>query len=222
MSNALSILRTPKTLLLILLTLGLSACGSVTSMIGSSSGSSSQGAGGLVSYSTVRQRSISSDPYNDPARRPRSMPDRPDYPFNNAIPFFPKNAGQYVSSDFGWRNLYGRLDFHCGIDVPAKIGTPIIAVTDGTVTLSRRAGSKGGIIMHYAGRQYTYWHTVPAKWVKDGTRVRRGQRIGTLANWGNNTHIHYAVYLTEGATSPNARKDRNCVDPMDLAAEGIF
>lgn len=213
-------LNTLKVLMTVVFALALSGCQVLTSSSGSSG--SSQGTGGLVSYDGVRQRSIAQDPYNDPRRRPRSLPNRPDYPFNDEIPFYPKGRANRVSSDFGWRNLWGRLDFHCGVDVPAKIGTPILAVTDGTVTLSRRAGKNGGIIMHFGGRQYTYWHIVPASWVKEGTRVRRGQKIGTLANWGSNTHIHYGVYLTQGETHPNARKDTNCVDPMDLAAAGIF
>ena len=88
--------------------------------------------------------------------------------------------------------------------------------------LARSAGSKGGVVLYSGGRQYTYWHMIPSRGIQQGRRVRAGQRIGTLANWGGNTHLHYSLHLTGNNYSPNARLDTNCVDPMQLARQGLF
>ena len=202
----------------------LTAC-NIGSLVGSStqgSSTSSQGLGGLVAYDTVRQRTARIDPMKNPRQQPLILSPTPDYPFNNSIPFFARNKGEYVSSDFGWRNLWGRIDFHCGTDVVAPIGTPVKAVTSGQITFTRTAGAHGGIVMYHQGRQYTYWHVIPGRRIKNGSYVRQGQTIGRLADWGNNTHLHYAVYITGPNSHPNARVDTNCVDPMALAAEGLF
>lgn len=202
----------------------LAACGpgSLAGSASNGSSASSNAAGNLVAYETVRQRTARVDPMKNPRRRPLTLTPMPDYPFNDAIPFFPRGKGDYVSSSFGWRNLWGKIDFHCGTDVTAPIGTPIKAVTSGYVTFTRSAGAHSGLVMYNEGRQYTYWHVVPSKRVKDGTYVRAGQTIGTLANWGNNTHLHYGIYITGNDSHPNARLDTNCVDPMSLAAQGLF
>lgn len=202
----------------------LSACGGGLGGLTSSSQGSSASSGdrGLIAYQQVRARSLRASNQHNPSHRPRRITDTRKVPFNNAIPFFPRGRGEYVSSDYGWRNLWGRADFHCGVDVVAEPGTPVLAVTSGEVTFVRSAGARGGVVLYVNGRQYTYWHVVPARGLRAGRRVRAGQRLGTLANWGGNTHLHYAVYLTGNNDHPNARKDRNCVDPMALAAEGIF
>lgn len=203
----------------------LSGCNALFGVLGSSSGGSvgsSDNDRGLIAFRLAHVRGTAGEAQADPLRRPRHIRDHPNYPFNNAIPFMPRGAGEYVSSGFGWRNLWGRADFHCGVDVVADAGTPVYAVVGGRVTFTRSAGRRGGVVIYAHGRQYTYWHVNPHRGLSDGDWVRAGQSIGTIANWGSNTHLHYALYLTGNNASPNARETTNCVDPMEMARNGLF
>lgn len=206
--------------------LALTGCGnmfgSVTSSVqGSSTASSAVSADrGLIAYEQIRRRAASGQ--LNPNHRPRTIVDSPNYTFNDEIPFFRRGVGDEVSSDFGWRNLWGRADFHCGVDVTAPIGARVLAVTEGEVTFIRSAGSRGGIVVYNNGRQYTYWHVVPARGLEPGDRIRPGQTIGRLADWGGNTHLHYGIYLTGNDRHPIARETTNCVDPMQLAHQGLY
>jgi len=199
-----------------------SAGASASGSLETSSGSSSSNDQGLIAYEQVRSRSVSSSDQRDPRREPRTIETPPSYPFNDTIPFFPAGVGTDVSSDFGWRMLWGRADFHCGVDVLAPVGTPVLAVVGGEITFVRTAGHRGGVVLYVDGRQYTYWHVTPRDGLEPGDQVRAGQQIGTLADWGNNTHIHYGIYLTGEDDHPNAREITNCVDPMQLAARGLY
>ena len=100
---------------------GSSSSGSSQGSSGSSTDSigSSQGLGGLVAFEAIRERDKRTDPMKNPRRAPNPLRSRPSFAFNNAIPFFPRGRGERVSSHFGWRDLWGRLDFHCGTDVTA-------------------------------------------------------------------------------------------------------
>ena len=216
--------------ILIVSMLILSGCGTLMGSVGSSSTSLSSSASlsgdrserGLIAYRLVHARGVAGSSQADPRRQPRNIQAHQAYPFRNEIPFMPRGAGERVSSGFGWRNLWGRADFHCGVDVVADAGTPVYAVVGGQVTLSRSAGPRGGLVIYSGGRQYTYWHVTPRRGLDSGDRVRRGQQIGTLADWGGNTHLHYGLYLTGDNSSPNARETTNCVDPMELARHRLF
>ena len=196
--------------------------GSVTKGLRGSSASSSAISSdrGLIGYEQARRRAAVGQ--LNPNRRPRTIVDAPSYTFQDEIPFFRPGVGEKVGSDFGWRKLWGKAEFHCGVDVTAPAGARVLAVTGGKVTFLRSAGPHGGVVIYHKGRQYTYWHVVPARSLKSGYRVRPGQTIGHLADWGNNTHIHYGIYLTGSNNHPDARQDSNCVDPMQLAHRGLY
>lgn len=104
------------------------------------------------------------------------------------------------SSGFGWRqNPFTRSgsQFHPGIDMAGKIGTPIYATGDGVVEDPFGSMSGYGIcimIDHGYGFQTLYAH-LSKKLVQPGDHVKRGQIIGYLGNTGPSTgpHLHYEV-----------------------------
>ena len=154
----------------------------------------------------------------DVARKPNKAPtEYKNQPWDHTLPFLDKDQVAEFSSDFGWRSLWGRRDFHGGIDVMAPAGTPIKAITDGKIVYTEDAGKNGGVVIEgldkHKGHFFTYWHMTPGRgWLK-GDVIRKGQKIGTLASWGSNTHLHYAVHISQG---PNykARTDKNAVHPL--------
>ena len=88
--------------------------------------------------------------------------------------------------------------YHTGIDLAAKMGTPILAAADGTVTSAGRE-SDGAVIVkirHDDGYMTLYGHLNPGLDVKVGDKVIRGQEIGTEGDTGKTTgpHLHFALY----------------------------
>ncbi|MEG8177498.1 M23 family metallopeptidase [Nocardia terpenica] len=88
--------------------------------------------------------------------------------------------------------------FHYGIDIAAPIGSPIYAVTDGTVI---DAGPAQGFglwvrIRHDDGTISVYGHMYDFS-VSVGERVRAGQQIARVGNRGDSTgpHLHFEILV---------------------------
>ncbi|WP_299214397.1 M23/M56 family metallopeptidase [uncultured Aquimarina sp.] len=86
--------------------------------------------------------------------------------------------------------------FHGGIDIRAKIGTPIIATANGTITLVKNEGDWGNLIVisHADGYETWYAHLESFN-TKKNQQVQKGQIIGYSGNTGLSTgpHLHYEV-----------------------------
>lgn len=112
-----------------------------------------------------------------------------------------------VSSSYGRRRhpILGYTRMHAGIDFAARYGTPIYAVTDGTVAFAGRHGGHGNYvkISHGGGLATGYGHMSRIA-VSSGTRVRRGQVIGYVGSTGLSTgpHLHYEMYRNGATVNP--------------------
>lgn len=118
-------------------------------------------------------------------------------------------------SGFGWRvhPIHKVRRFHKGIDFTADQGTAIQATGDGVVS---RAGWDSGygkcvVINHGYGYQTLYGHMSRID-VKDGEKVKKGQRIGLIGSTGQSTgpHCHYEVHL-----------NGNIVNPVQYCLDGL-
>lgn len=80
---------------------------------------------------------------------------------------------------------------HFGIDIAAPKGAPVVATTDGVVTMAEDLYFTGNtiIIDHGFGITATYSH-LETMTVKPGETVRQGQRIGTVGSTGRSTGPH--------------------------------
>ncbi|MGX7896132.1 M23 family metallopeptidase [Tsuneonella sp. HG222] len=113
------------------------------------------------------------------------------------------------TSSYGMRRHpilgYGRM--HRGIDFKASYGTPIYAVTDGTIDYAGRHGGHGNFvrIRHGGGLSTGYAHMSRIA-VDNGQRVRRGQVIGYVGSTGLSTgpHLHYEMYRNGAAVNPSS------------------
>nr|WP_239476934.1 M23 family metallopeptidase [Nocardia arizonensis] len=90
---------------------------------------------------------------------------------------------------------------HDGLDIANAIGTPIVAVTDGTVI---EAGPAQGFglwirVLQDDGTIGVYGH-MNEIFVAAGQRLRAGETIATVGNRGQSTgpHLHYEVWRTGG------------------------
>ncbi len=94
------------------------------------------------------------------------------------------------SSSYGPRGS----SMHYGLDIAAPQGTPIYAVFEGKVRMSKSYGDYGKVIVveHGSGLESVYAHN-HTNLVKAGEFVKSGQRIATCGRTGNATgnHLHF-------------------------------
>ncbi len=113
----------------------------------------------------------------------------------------------WISSRFGYREspFTGRREFHRGLDIATRAGSPIVAPADGLVTFSGRKGLMGNMITieHGFGMVTRYGH-LKKLLKKKGDRVKRGETIASVGNTGRSTgpHLHYEVRLNGVAVNP--------------------
>ncbi len=113
----------------------------------------------------------------------------------------------WVTSHFGYRKspFTGLREFHKGLDISTRIGTPVIATADGLVTFSNKKGLLGNMVVidHGHGMSTRYAHL--SKILKpSGSAVKRGDIIAEVGNTGRSTgpHLHYDVRLNGISVSP--------------------
>lgn len=116
-------------------------------------------------------------------------------------------AGGTLTSGFGMRMhpLLGVEREHTGVDLAARMGTPVYATADGVVG---SAGVRGGYglaisIEHGGGMETRFGHLSRLN-VVAGQRVRKGDLIGLVGSTGLSTgpHLHYETRLNGRPVNP--------------------
>lgn len=115
----------------------------------------------------------------------------------------------FVSSGFGSRPspFTGRLQTHKGLDIAARMGTPIHAPGRGIVTAAGTDGAYGiSVDLNHGGGITTKYGHMSKLAVKPGQSVERGDVIGYVGRTGRATgpHLHYEVRLNGVPTNPYA------------------
>lgn len=113
----------------------------------------------------------------------------------------------WFSSGFGYRisPFTGLKEFHRGLDIATRRGTPIVAPADGVVTVARKKGGLGNMLVidHGHGKVTRYGH-LQKLLARRGTHVKRGDKIGLVGNTGRSTapHLHYEVHVNGIPVNP--------------------
>lgn len=113
----------------------------------------------------------------------------------------------HMTSRFGYRNSPWGVgwEFHAGVDIAARRGTPIVATADGVVAFSGWLGLFGNtvILEHGYGYRTLYGHNDKSS-VTVGERVIRGQIIAYIGTTGRSTgpHVHYEVHIHGRQVNP--------------------
>ena len=106
----------------------------------------------------------------------------------------------WLSSGYGRRRSpwTGKNEFHSGLDIANRTGTPVLAPGDAVVRFAGNGNGNGKHIVldHGQGLTTLYGHLSKIHVVK-GQRVRRDQRIANIGNTGQSTnpHLHYEMRL---------------------------
>ncbi|MBU5437993.1 peptidoglycan DD-metalloendopeptidase family protein [Tissierella sp. MSJ-40] len=108
-----------------------------------------------------------------------------------------------ISSRYGMRN--GRM--HKGLDIAAKVGTPIKAADGGKVVFSGYKGNFGYMVEvdHGNGYKTRYAHCSKLL-VKVGDKVYKGQHIANVGNTGRSTGPHLHLEILKNGTNQNPIK----------------
>lgn len=95
---------------------------------------------------------------------------------------------------------------HFGIDIAAPTGTPVVAPSDGVVTLVEKdLYYTGGTIIldhgHGLSSAFLHMHDVT---VKKGQKVKQGDKIGTVGSTGRSTgaHLDWRINLFDARIDP--------------------
>ena len=113
----------------------------------------------------------------------------------------------WITSNFGWRRspFTDRREFHSGLDISGRRGTPIAAPADGIVEKAGFNRFLGHYVKIRHDERYLtiYGHLLKYTVSKHDT-VRRGQVIGYMGTSGMSTgyHLHYEVHDRAAAVNP--------------------
>lgn len=131
-----------------------------------------------------------------------SGPAKVPAPRDFIVPIEGVRIGQLVDS-WGAAREGGRR--HEGIDLMAPTGTPVRAAANGTI-LKLYSSSRGGVTVYQrdaSGRLILYYAHLNsyAPGLREGMRVKQGQKIAFVGRTGNATvpHLHFEVHRANAA-----------------------
>lgn len=110
-----------------------------------------------------------------------------------------------ITSNFGGRNLWGRYDFHLGLDIACRTGTSIKAADGGTVIKAGWSGSYGNLVaIRHDNGYVTYYAHNSSLLVSVGQKVYQGQIIARSGATGNvsGPHCHFEVRINNTSVNP--------------------
>lgn len=109
-----------------------------------------------------------------------------------------------ITTPYGKKgNMWKWKGYHTGVDYAGKMGDPVYAKANGTVS-GDNAGKSYGIhvlVLHDDGTQGLYAH-LSSKTVRAGQRVSAGQLIGKIGSTGNSSGPHLHFELRRGRNNP--------------------
>lgn len=142
------------------------------------------------------------------AASPSSSSKNLPLPYDDARPAL--GVDGVLTSAFGPRNdpIHGRPRFHHGVDIGARLGTPIHAVQAGKVIFAGPHGGNGNLVIldHGNGMTTRYAHCSRIG-VAEGQLVTANEIIAAVGSTGHSTgpHLHFEV-----------RQDGEALDPLSF------
>ncbi len=96
-----------------------------------------------------------------------------------------------------------KLGYHTGIDRVCDTDRTLVAVCDGVITRTSGCGKSYGNHIVYRtddGKCVLYAHMKDKPELPVGTRIKTGQRLGTMGNTGNSSGAHLHIEIQDCTT----------------------
>jgi murein DD-endopeptidase MepM/ murein hydrolase activator NlpD len=132
---------------------------------------------------------------------------RPTNAVSKSLAFPVAGKKSNIGSFWGARRDGGRRK-HQGIDIFARKGTPVVAISDGIIVEKAHTPVGGKTLwLRSVNHNWTaYYAHLDKQKVREGQYVRKGQVIGTVGNTGNAkttpSHLHFGIYMANGPVNP--------------------
>ena len=112
-----------------------------------------------------------------------------------------------ITSPFGLRinPVTGKPEFHLGVDIANRWGTPVRTPADGRVVKAGYCGLMGRCVeIDHGNGIETYYGHLSKILVHRGEKVKRGEIIGLMGSSGRSTgpHLHYAIRFRGKIVNP--------------------
>lgn len=119
---------------------------------------------------------------------------------------WPSEVSTFITSEFGYRYIFGGYSFHTGIDIGAWGGSNILAANSGTVLwVGWDPNGYGNYVMidHGGGVVTLYAHSCRVL-VETGEYVKKGQPIALVGTTGLSTgnHLHFEIRVNGSYQNP--------------------
>jgi len=118
----------------------------------------------------------------------------------------PVNLGR-ISTNFGWQKakFTDTLSFHRGIDLPADIGTTVMAAMDGTVCMTGNNRNYGQyVILNHKDDYQSFYAHLSVISVNNGDKVTKGMKIGEagMTGYTSGSQLHFGIFKNKKAVDP--------------------
>ena len=128
-------------------------------------------------------------------------------------------AVESILNVFGtpFRWVRGFTQTHRGIDLSAPTGTPVYAVTSGTVQSTNYQTEGGNVVKVDTGKLTAYYGHLHSVSVREGEFVTKGTQIGTVGSTGESTgpHLHFGLWDTKSGGFINPTSYLSNVDDVN-------
>ncbi len=122
-----------------------------------------------------------------------------------ALGNFIKPYNGTLTSGYGNRYIFGRWDFHPGVDLAGPTGSSIVASDGGKVIFAGWQGGYGNLVIidHQNGYKTAYGHCSKLL-VKVGQMVAQREEIAKVGSTGVSTgpHVHFEIRTKDGTINP--------------------
>lgn len=109
-----------------------------------------------------------------------------------------------LTSPRGYRNLFGKTEYHAGLDLVALDDKNIYAIADGVVDATPYEKNGFGYYVRQKmpdGRRIYYGHMKKASiTVKAGQKIKKGDKLGVMGSSGSSTGAHTHLELRTAGT----------------------
>ena len=139
------------------------------------------------------------------------------YNVNNSLDFIFPSKTAYITSDYGFRDIFGSVSFHDGTDFGAPFMSEVYAASNGVISFCGFLNGYGNTISitHENGYVSSYSHLASNFKVNIGDHVFKGDIIGyvgpkylengVLNGLTTGPHLHFRIF-----------KDGKTIDPMSI------